>query len=457
MKSVIKFFTSIKLAIVLLIILAVASILGTLIPQGRSVEEYAARYGSLSGLFIRLQLTGLYHSVWYLALLGLFSLNIIVCTLERLAPKWRRATKPHVVTDPKSLAALKTSVRIKRNAPLADVQSEVTKLLEGARYKVRAEARESRIALLGRKRIGGIFGSDVVHLGLLIILAGGIISGMTSIRGNLALNEGDIKPVPKADFEVRLDKFTTEYYPDGNVKAWKSDLTVLEQKKPVLSKTIAVNHPLTYKGYSFYQTSYGFNWQNPSVEIWAKSKSDPAFSKKMTLKVGERAPLEDKEKTTIAVQRFLPDFVLGEANQPESRSDQPNNPAALIEGFRGAEKIFSGWIFANYPDFAQMHADPEKSKEAQTDLAFELKRFESAQYSVLEAAKDPGANLIWIGCILLIAGLALAFYWPTWEIKAVLEHNQGKTDLIAAGVAAKSREAFGDEFEKITASLRRSK
>jgi len=457
MKRIIKFFTSIKLAIVLLIILAVASILGTLIPQGRSVEEYAARYGALSTLFIRLQLTGLYHSIWYLALLGLFALNIIVCTLERLAPKWRRATKPHVVTDPKSLAALKTSVRIKRNAPLAGVQSEVTKLLEGARYKVRAEAQGSRIALLGRKRIGGIFGSDVVHLGLLIILAGGIISGATSIRDNLALNEGDIKPVPKADFEVRLDKFTTEYYPDGNVKAWKSDLTVLEQKKPVLSKTISVNHPLTYEGYSFYQTSYGFNWQNPAVEIWAKSKSDPVFLKKMTLKVGERAPLEDKEKTTIAVQGFLPDFVLGEANQPESRSDQPNNPAALIEGFRGAEKVFSGWIFANYPDFAQMHAGTEKGKDAQTDLAFELKRFESAQYSVLEAAKDPGANLIWIGCILLIAGLALAFYWPTWEIKAILEENQGRTDFIAAGVAAKSREAFGVEFEKITAALRRSK
>jgi len=457
MKRLIKFFTSIKLAIVLLIILAVASILGTLIPQGRSLEEYAARYGTLSTLFIRLQLAGLYHSIWYLALLGLLALNIIVCTLERLSPKWRRATKPHIAVDPKSLSALKTNIRLKRNAPLADVQSEVTTVLAKARYKVRSETQGPQIAVLARKRIGGIFGSDVVHLGLLIILAGGILSGVTSIRANINLNEGDVKPVPKADFEVRLDKFTTEYYPDGSVKAWKSDLTVLEKKTPVLSKTIAVNHPLTYKGYSFYQTSYGWNWDSPAVEIWAKSKSDPATLKKMTLKVGERALLEDKGQTTIAVQRFLPDFVLGESNQPENRSDQPNNPAVLIEGFRGAEKIFSGWIFANYPDFAQMHAANDKDKGAETDLAFELKKFEAGQYSVLEAAKDPGANLIWIGCALLMLGLGLAFYWPTWEIKAVLEESQGKTELIAGGVAAKSREAFGAEFENFASALRRSK
>jgi cytochrome c biogenesis protein len=167
--------------------------------------------------------------------------------------------------------------------------------------------------------------------------------------------------------------------------------------------------------------------------------------------------LEDKAQTTIAVQKFLPDFVLGEANQPENRTLQPNNPAALIEGFRGTEKVFSGWIFSNFPEFDQIHTANDKDKEKETDLAFELKSFEAGQYSVLEAAKDPGAILIWIGCALILLGLSLAFYWPTWEIKAVLEESQGKTEWIAGGVATKSREEFGAEFERITAALRRSK
>jgi cytochrome c biogenesis protein len=458
MKRFIKFFTSIKLAIVLLIILALASILGTLIPQGRSAEEYAARYGQLAGALGALQMTRLYHSIWYLGLLLLFALNIIICTLERLGPKYRRAFKPRLEHDPKGLLALKVNARLKRAAPASDAAAEVRRALEGARYRVRQTTKGPRVHLLGRKKVWGLFGSDAVHLGLLVILAGGIISGATSIRTDIALAEGETKSAPKADFAVRLDKFTTEYYPDGSVKAWKSDLTVLEaDNKPVLSRTVAVNHPLTYKGYSFYQTSYGFNWDNPGVEIWAKRKSDPSFLRKIKIKVGGRAALDDPDKTTVAVSRFLPDFVLGEANEPVNRSNQPNNPAAFVEGYRGEAKIFSGWIFANYPDFAQMHAANDKDKTPASDLAFELKSFDAGQFSVLQAAKDPGVPLIWLGCILLMGGLGLAFYWPPWEIKAVIEDAQGKSDIVVGGLASKSREAFAKEFETLASALRKSK
>jgi len=449
-KDLIKFFTSIRLAIVLLIILAFASLLGTLIPQQRSLEEYAARYGQLAGLLIRLQLTQLYHSIWYLAILGFFALNIIVCTLTRLSPKWKKAVRPHVRAEAKSLLALKIKDRYKKSAPLSVVKAELEKSLASSRYRLRTEDQDNKVHLLARKKILGIFGSDVVHLGLLIILAGGIVSGLTSVRKELALKEGEVLPVPKASFELRLDKFTTEYYPDGSVKAWKSAVTVIENAKPVLAKTIVVNRPLTYRGYSFYQTSYGWNWDNPAVEIWSKKKSDPTFLKKLKLKVGEKVPLDDKDQTSISVARFIPDFVLGEGNEPQTRSLQPNNPAAFVEGFRGGEKIFFGWIFANFPDMDRIHAAKE------TDLSFELKGFEAGQYSVLEAAKDPGANLIWIGCVLTMLGLGLAFYWPHWEIKAVLEESQGKTEVIAGGIAAKNRDSFQAEFEKIMMSARRT-
>jgi len=451
MKAFIRFFTSIRLAIVLLIILAVASVLGTLIPQQRSLEEYAVRYGRLASPLIRLQMTQLYHSIWYLALLGLFALNIIVCTLTRLSPKWRRAVKPHILAESKSLLALKVKDRYRKSAPLSEVKADLEKSLASSRYRLRTEAKDAKVHLLARKKILGIFGSDVVHLGLLIILAGGIFSGLTSIRKELAIKEGQTLPVPRAFFEIRLDKFTTEYYPDGSVKAWKSAVTVLEKAAPVLAKTIVVNKPLTYRGYSFYQSSFGWDWDDPRLEIWAKKKSDPAFLKKLKLKVGEKIQLDDKDQTSIAVARFIPDFVLGEGNEPQTRSLQPNNPAAYVEGYRGEEKIFSGWIFANFPDMDRIHATKE------TDLSFELKNFEAGQYSVLEAAKDPGVNLIWIGCVLTMLGLGLAFYWPHWEIKAVLEESQGKTEVIAGGIAAKSRDSFQSEFEKIMTSARRTK
>ncbi len=451
MKAFIRFFSSVKLAIVLLIILASASILGTLIPQGRGAEEYAARYGQMSGLLTKLQLTSLYHSIWYLALLGLFALNILVCTLTRLGPKWRRAVRPALGYDARSVGAMKVRDKLKRNAGPAASLAEVTRALGQARYKVRSETRDGRTSVLGRKRILGIFGSDVVHLGLLVVIAGGILSGLTGTRTDLSLREGETLAVPGAGFEIRLDKFSTELYPDGNVKDWKSALTVLESGKPVAEKTIEVNHPLQHRGFRFYQSSYGWNWDNPALTVEVRKKSDPAYLKTLTLRVGERAALDDPAGTVVGVARFIPDFVLGEGNAPETRSLQPNNPAALVEGFAGAEKVFSGWIFANFPDMDQMH------KTRESDWAFKLKSYEAGQFSVVEATRDKGVPLIWLGCILLMAGLGLAFYWPTWEVRAILEDVQNKTDVTLGGLASKNREAFQAEFEAVAASLRSSK
>jgi cytochrome c biogenesis protein len=308
-----------------------------------------------------------------------------------------------------------------------------------------------RLALLARKKISGWFGSDFVHLGLLVIIAGGIVSGLGGFREYLTFHEGQVLPVPRAEFELRLDKFETEYYPDRSVKDWKSTITVLGKNKPILTKEVEVNHPLSYRGFSFYQASYGRDWDNPELEIWAGKRDDPSFLRKITLRIGERMPLNDRESTQISIERFIPDFIMGEDNQVFSRSREPNNPAALVEGWQGEEKVFSGWIFAKYPDFARMHSQKESG------LTFQLKNFKAPQFSVIEAARDPGVNLIWAGCIFLMAGLWLAFYWPAREIKVVLEETQGKTEVASGGIAAKSKESFESEFENVMNSLRKSK
>jgi cytochrome c biogenesis protein len=247
-----------------------------------------------------------------------------------------------------------------------------------------------------------------------------------------------------------LDKFVTEYHPNGSVRDWKSTLTVLEKGSEVLSKTIEVNHPLSHKGFVFYQSSYGWDWKNPTLEIWTKKKNDPAFLEKMEFGIGEKVKLGD-ENIEIAVLNFVPDFIIGENNEIATRSLEPNNPAAYIEGWQEGEKVFSGWIFAKFPDFGRMHSNIE------TDLSFELKDLKAAQYSGIQMAKDPGVNFIWVGCTLLMVGLFVAFFWPPREIKIILEESQNKTDVAAGGLATKNREDFQSEFDKIMESLRRSK
>ena len=166
------------------------------------------------------------------------------------------------------------------------------------------------------------------------------------------------------------------------------------------------------------------------------------------MKVGQRVKI-DGENIQVSVMDFIPDFIINEKNQITSRSLQPNNPAAYIEGWEGDEKIMSGWIFSNYPDFARIHSEKE------TDMFFELKNFKDYKLSIIQAAKDPGVNLIWLGCTFLMIGLALAFYWPTREIKVILQESQGRTEVIAGGIASKSRETLQSEFEKIMTSFRK--
>ncbi|MBE0713888.1 MAG: cytochrome c biogenesis protein ResB, partial [Candidatus Aminicenantes bacterium] len=350
-----KFFESVKLAIVLFIILTLLSVLGTLIPQGRSAAEYAAHSGSLSGLFIKLQLTGLYHSAWYLALLFLFALNTIVCTLARFGPKWRRAFQPSPEVDDKSLQLMKIKGRARIPGPLSAAVEKVRKALASRHYRLRTSGAGTRIAVVAHKRRLGWFGSDTVHVGLLIILAGGVISGLTSRRAELELRVGETADIPHAAFQVRLDRFETEYYPQGDVKAWKSTLTVVENGAPVLTKVIEVNRPLTYKRFSFYQAKYGWDWENPRLEIDIKKPADPAYLKTLSLKVGERLAVEDADFTHLAVRAFVPDCVIGEGNEVQTRSMEPNNPAAQVEVWKGEERIYTGWSFAKFPDFGEGH------------------------------------------------------------------------------------------------------
>jgi len=450
MKSLFKYFSSVKLAIVLLIIITLASMLGTLIPQLRSPDEYMARYGQWANLFQRLQLTRLYQSWWFITVLILFALNIIVCTLDRLSPKLKKTFRPRLAVEAKDIAVLKTKEKFKKHTSLDPARELVKKELSSRHYRIKETQKDNKVFLYARKRVLGWFGADIVHLGILIIIAGGIISGIGGFRWNLTFSEGRILDVPRAEFKLKLDKFDTEYYPTGAVKDWKSTLTVLEDEKPVLKKIVEVNHPLSYKGFVFYQSSYSWDWRNPSVEILAKKREESSFSRKMELKIGERVRLEE-EDIEVSFLDFIPDFVIGEKGQITTRSLEPNNPAAFIEGWQAEEKIFSGWIFAKFPDFDRIHSEKE------TTLTFELRDFKAGQLSVIQASKDPGVNFIWTGCAIVMIGLFLAFYWPPREIRVAMERDGNKTEITAGGIASKSKDTFTSEFKNITESIRRSK
>src|SRR5512145_502353 len=100
MDKVWKFFTSLKLAITVIIILAVGSILGTIVEQNQPLEKYRQVYGDGTiRLFDAAGLFDMYHSWWFLLLLVLFTVNLACCTLDRLPRVVRTVRNPKTTLD----------------------------------------------------------------------------------------------------------------------------------------------------------------------------------------------------------------------------------------------------------------------------------------------------------------------------------------------------------------------
>jgi len=90
-----KFFTSVKLAVVLLIILAIVSVIGTVIQQNEAPERYLQEYSKATvDLFEILGFFDMYHTWWFVLLLFLLTANLTVCTLDRFPHTWKIIKAP---------------------------------------------------------------------------------------------------------------------------------------------------------------------------------------------------------------------------------------------------------------------------------------------------------------------------------------------------------------------------
>lgn len=261
----VTFWASIKLAVVLICAIAAASTLGTIVPQGGPEDVLALEEMSLRTreFLISIQAYNVYYSAWYLTLLGLFFLNLAVCTWVRVWPRLRFA-----LARPRDLP-IPARDHMPDQLRFADTTAnQVADTLRRRGYRV-FPAKEGFVA--DRNRLFR-FAAMVVHLGLFMILIGGITAGLTGYKHSFPLLPGESMPARKAfedartrgrltplpdDFRVRLDKFWTTRYPDGSVKQFYSTLSIVEDDKPVLSRTIKVNEPLEYKGTTYYQSFYG--------------------------------------------------------------------------------------------------------------------------------------------------------------------------------------------------------
>ncbi len=268
--EVLPLLADLRLAIILLLAIALFSISGTVIEQGQTLPFYQQNYPEDPALFgflswkviLTLGLDHVYRTWWFLSILILFGSSLTACTFTRQFPALKSARRWKFYEQPRQFQKLALSAEY----PGAELEQVLPKLTQ-KNYRIFQEGNK----IYARKGIVGRIGPIVVHASMLLILAGAIWGAMTGFFAQELIPSGETfqvqnifdagpwaEPQIPKDWGVRVNRFWIDYTPDGTIDQFYSDLSVMnDQGEEVDRKTIHVNEPLRYQGVTFYQADWG--------------------------------------------------------------------------------------------------------------------------------------------------------------------------------------------------------
>ena len=276
-REILPVLTDLRLAIILLLVIALFSVSGTVIEQGQLPDFYQSNYPEHPALFGFLswkviQVVGLdhvYRTWWFLSLLVLFGTSLTACTFTRQLPALKAAQKWKYYEEPRNFTKLALSAELE-----GVYLSSIPSILQQKSYRIFQETNQKKDDILyARKGIVGRIGPIIVHIGIVAILLGGIWGAMTGFMAQEMITSGDtfqVKNIVDAgawsstdvlkDWSVRVNRFWIDYTPTGGIDQFYSDMSVLNNDgQEVNHEKIYVNKPLRYHGVVFYQTDWGIS------------------------------------------------------------------------------------------------------------------------------------------------------------------------------------------------------
>ncbi len=437
--KLLQFFSSLRLTVSLFIILATLSIAGTVIQQNASVNEYLRVYSLTTFRILNaLDLFDMYHSWWFITLLVLLSINLITCFLKGFPRTWRLFSRQKKVLDEELLGGLQFKEGLELSGTPEAVKERITGLIRKNFKNPAVNQVDSSYHLSSETGRSSRLGSSIIHLSILIILGGALVGSRLGFEGwvrivegesvdRIFLNRGGQKEL---GFGLRCDDFEVSFYESGQPREFRSEITVIEGGRDVLHKSLRVNHPLTYKGISFYQSDYG-NTGGQDLIIGAREGID-GEEKIIEATFGEMVKLPD---SPVRIHPIRYDFNFqGKGPAVQIVVFEPDSPHSGMP-----HKIL--WVTRDYPD--------------SDGLSFRLKDFEVVQFTGLRVARDPGRWGVWVGCGLLMLGLVMALFMAHQRIWVRVEGKEGGSLVTVAGSVNRNKEAFTGKFNRFLEEIRR--
>ena len=294
---------SMRFAVSLLMFICIASVVGTVLEQGRPAASYVDRFGPFwYEVFDKFSIWHIYNSWWFLLIMAFLVASTSVC-LIRNAPRMVRdalSYREHVRES--SLRAFAHRVQVDSNVPMDALADRTEALLRQSGYAVRRRREGSGMLLAAKKGGANRLGYLCAHGAMIVICVGGLLDselpvrlqvwlggktpitenmlisevppsgrlamGNPSFRSSMLVPEGGsaanaivmvndgalVQPMP---FALTLKRFIVDYYSTGMPSRFAS---LVEVRDPddgrTFDATIEVNEPLRYKGVTVYQSSF---------------------------------------------------------------------------------------------------------------------------------------------------------------------------------------------------------
>ncbi len=316
-----QFLGSMNLAITLFVGIAIASVIGTVLRQNESYQNYIIKFGPFwHEVFKTLGLYDVYASGWFLFALTFLVLSTSVCVIRNAPIMIRSMREFRENIQERSLQNLPNRAQWTVQRPLEQVLARISAILKGLGYRLRIKDHGTHTVLAAMKGASNRAGYLLTHIAIVTICVAGLLDGNLplklkalsghitietrdipvsevpaqsrlpthnpSFRGNVSIPEGSAVDVAfiniaegyvvqELPFVVEVRDFRIAHYANGQPKSFETDLLIHDPKMPTpLRYTIGVNKPLTYNGYTLYQASFGDG--GSKLQLKATSLRGPA-------------------------------------------------------------------------------------------------------------------------------------------------------------------------------------
>ena len=439
--------TSMRVAMVLMIVLAALCVIGSLVIQvptgvgddptakAQWLDAVRPRFGAWTGAMDALGLFDVFNSAAFRVLVAALVISLIACTVHRIPGVWRTATKPRVDVGPGFFEHAPQHESIVVHATTAATLEKVEGVLRRRHYRTVIQD-DGTVHLYADRFRFMAFASLAGHVSLILILLGAIVGTTFGFKNQyFAVPEGSTVLTGTEDgLALKLLSFTDTYYPsNGQPQDYLSQVVLLKNGQQVAAQTIRVNEPLTYDGATYYQRAFG-----PAVQLTIKDQhGNTVYNEGMPLD-GSSTDGSNRSAGALLIPGTNDTINVFATTGTSDTTIQPGQVQIVLYAGGGSTATDSKVV-----DQGKATAIGNYTMTFDREL----------KYTVLSISRDPGQILVWLGALLLFVGFTLVFLLPQRRVWARIS-ARGAMSVLSVASLGRRDAALGTDFDDLVTDIR---